>query len=527
MIERRTSLLRAYRCVLCALFLALACVQPAGAEGLAPGNYCLSCHPAGDPALSAVAEWQAADAASASAPVTPAEAACPGVKAYLEQLLYTEQLLVATERAGAEAGSSAAASQANRLAAFREGYEALRQAPVTSLDAFTAQAQQVRFHGNKVYAAFHAAVDAARQKWVLLFAALVTLAVLGSLAWGLRNILAMTASTAHWLKGWRPGWRIAAVTGLVFLLFALPLFRVPTVAVEMPTVEQQAVQTALDTSDRVADTADRALARAWMLARVGAAWAQLDPDQGEVALDAALAAARDAQGYADALWGQAQAAQEAAIGSIASQDDAVLLADRLASMRARAWGLRLIAAEWAAVDGARAAEIMAEAQALTGRNRTAYGQVDLAAIAVDWTRIDPGQAASAAAAVTDAALRSRAEGMIAGAGTASPAPYVLRTDRVLTPGADVASARELLLTLESEADKAEVLRFIAGSTGAQEDFDAALAMALAGRVRGDPLAPAEASLALAKAMLPVNEAMARTAFAQAFDISQKIAVTYK
>jgi len=264
-----------------------------------------------------------------------------------------------------------------------------------------------------------------------------------------------------------------------------------------------------------------------MLARVGAAWAQLDPDQGQATLDAALAAARDAQGYADALWGQAQAAQEAAIGSIASQDDAVLLAERLASMRARAWGLRLIAAEWAAVDGARAAEIMAEAQALAERNPTAYGQVDLAAIAVDWTRADPAQAAGAAARVTDAALRSRAERLIAQAGTSPLTPYVLRTDRVLPPGADVASARELLLTLENEADKAEVLRFIAGSTGAQEDFDAALSMALAGRVRGDPLAPAEASLALAKAMLPVDEAMAQTAFAQAFEVSQKIAVTYK
>jgi len=55
----------------------------------------------------------------------------------------------------------------------------------------------------------------------------------------------------------------------------------------------------------------------------------------------------------------------------------------------------------------------------------------------------------------------------------------------------------------------------------------ALAMAFAARVRGDPLAPAEASLALAQAMLPVNQAMARAAFAQAFEVAQKIAVKYK
>ncbi len=490
----------------------------ASAEDLQPGNYCASCHVAADPAPGKLAEWQARP---------PEEATCPAVKAYREELLYTEQLLTATERAGTFAGSGAVAAQEKRLAAFRQGYDALRQAPVTSLDAFTSQAQTLRFQGNKVLTAFNQAIDAGKRNRVLLFAVLVTLVVLGSLAWGLRNTLKFRPAARAWWREGRPGWGTVAVAGLVFVLFALPLFRTPAAVVAIPTAEEQAVQTTLDTSGRVADTADRALARAWMLARVGAAWSQLDPAQGEVALNAALEAAAEAEEYADALWGQAWAAWEAGIGSPATQEKAALLAAQLEAVRSRAWGLRLIAAEWAAVDPARAAEIMAQAQALAEKNRTVYGQVDLAAIAAEWPRVDPGQAASTLAKVTDPALRPWAEAAVA-AGKAMPnAGYVLRTDRIAATLNDVAAARESLLKLPTEAEKAEVLRHIAAKTGAQEDFDAALSMALAARVRGDPLAPAEASLALAKAMLPVNRAMAGAAFAQAFDAAQKIAVKYK
>jgi hypothetical protein len=457
-----------------------------------PGNYCASCHVATDPALTRLSEWQARP---------PAEAPCPAVQAYREELLYTEQLLTATERAGISAGGRAVTQQEKRLRAFRQGVEALRQTPVTSLDAFTVQAQTVRFQGNKVHAAFDQAIDADKRNRVLFFAALVTLAVLGSLAWGLRNTLKLRpAAPRAWWREERPGWGAAAAIGLIFVLFALPLFRAPAAVVATPTAEEQAVQTTLDTSGRVADTADRALARAWMLARVGAAWAQLDPAQGKAALEAALAAADAAQAYADALWGQAQAAQEAGIGSAADQEKAALVAAQLEAVRNRAWGLRLIAAEWAAVDKAQAAAIMAQAQALAETNRTPYGQLDLAAIAAERARLDAARAAP---------------------------PYVLRTDRIIPTLSDVAAARERLLTLPTEAEKAEVLRYIAATTGAPADFDAALAMALAARVRGDALAPAEASLALAKAMLPVNQGMARAAFAQAFESAQAITVKYK
>ena len=137
----------------------------------------------------------------------------------------------------------------------------------------------------------------------------------------------------------------------------------------------------------------------------------------------------------------------------------------------------------------------------------------------------PPAPAPTLAKLTDPALRTWAEGAIAAATAAPTVPYILRTDRIAPTLSDVAAARARLLTLPTEAEKAEVLRFIAAATGAQADFDAALAMALAARVRGDPLAPAEASLALARQVK--DRAQAERAFAQAFDAAQKINVKYK
>ena len=85
--------------LLCTIvLLALAGPAAVSAETLQPGNYCASCHTASDPALARLSEWQAQQ---------PDAAPCPAVKAYREELLYTEQLLTATERAGEFAGSRA------------------------------------------------------------------------------------------------------------------------------------------------------------------------------------------------------------------------------------------------------------------------------------------------------------------------------------------------------------------------------------------------------------------------------------
>ncbi|MCX7671415.1 MAG: hypothetical protein N2439_15265, partial [Anaerolineae bacterium] len=329
---------------------------------------------------------------------------CPALKAVREEMYYTDRLLLATTRAYARVGGTG--KIADNLAAFRDGYSRLLDTPPTSLDAYTAQAQWLRFRGNKVYAQLTQRFDAARRERVLLVGALITLVVLGSLAWGLRNTLRFQR-TVGWWRSWQPGWRTALAVGLVFVFFSLPLFRTPSAAVETASAEEQAVQTTLDTSGRVADTAERAMARAWMLARVGARWAQMDRAKGEEALAAALTAAAQAQDAADALWGQAQAAREAAVGSTPlAQEKAGLVAEQLNAVRGRAWAMRLIAAEWRDVDADRARQILAQAQTIAEGRAGVYRDLDLRAIAATWAGLDAGRAVQVAGRVQDPALRA-------------------------------------------------------------------------------------------------------------------------
>ena len=69
--------------------------------------------------------------------------------------------------------------------------------------------------------------------------------------------------------------------------------------------------------------------------------------------------------------------------------------------------------------------------------------------------------------------------------------------------------------MDREADKAEAMRAIAVASGGESDFERALNLALAARVRGAELAPAEASLKLGQAFNPKDVAKADAAFNQA------------
>ena len=398
-----------------ALFVMASLAAPAFAQGAVPANYCVACHTANDPLLARPDPWQGNVAHSAVEP-------CPALKASRQEVYYTERLLLATTRSFDRLGRGAGGKTADNLAAFRDGYSRLLDTTPTSLDAYTAQAQLLRFRGNKVYAQLTQRFDAARRERMLLAGVLITLVVLGSLAWGLRNTLRFQQA-ASWWRSWRPGWRTAAAIGLVFVFFSLPLFRTPPAAVETASAEEQAVQATLDTSSRVADTVERAMARAWMLARVAAAWAPLNPTQGQEALTTALTAAAQAQDMADALWGQAQAAREAAVGSTPlAQEKAGLVAGQLNAVRGRAWALRLIAAEWRRVDPSRAGQILAEAQTMAEAGIGIYRDLDLRAIAEEWAALDAGRAAQVAGLIRDPALRAWAYREVARR-TADPALY--------------------------------------------------------------------------------------------------------
>ena len=89
---------------------------------------------------------------------------------------------------------------------------------------------------------------------------------------------------------------------------------------------------------------------------------------------------------------------------------------------------------------------------------------------------------------------------------------------------DSQAAREVVAAMQREADKAVGLRAIAIVTGDQADFERALGMALAARVRGDALAPARASLELARAFRSDDEVKLRAALNQAFEAALRITI---
>jgi uncharacterized membrane protein len=245
---------------------------PAGTDGanLVPGNYCVSCHLADDPRLTTVTEWKGGIAREADSP-------CPAATKIHEELYYTERLLLMIDRAEVSVGALPEKTQ-SRLDGYTQRYSRMLDTPVTSLDAFVSEAQSTRFQINKAYKALNDMAETAKLRTILIYAGIVTLIVLGSLAWGMYNTRAIKAGMVS--KSWGTFWRITFVLA-VFIFFVLPIFRIPAAEVEMTTAEQQAAQTTLDAAQRAADTADRAQARAWMLARVGTAWNEMDAAQAQ------------------------------------------------------------------------------------------------------------------------------------------------------------------------------------------------------------------------------------------------------
>jgi hypothetical protein len=370
---------------------------PAGTQGqsLVPGNYCVSCHLADDPRLATVTEWKGGIAREADGP-------CPAATKIREELYYTERLLLMIDRAGAEVGPLPEKTQ-SRLDGYTQRYSRMLDTPVTSLDAFVSEAQSARFQINKAYKALNDMAEAAKLRTVLIYAGIVTLIVLGSLAWGLYNTSAIKAGIVS--KSWATFWRVAFVVA-VLIFFALPIFRVPAVEVEMTTEEQQAAQTTLDTAQRAADAADRAQARSWMLAQVGTAWNEIDTAYAQSLLDESLVALETARENETALWGQSLAVQEVTVGIEVEMEAAGLIAADLNAARARAWALPLIAIEWNALDPAKAAALLqAEQNNLEGQSGL-YRDLQLRGLALAREKVDAAQAAPTAAQIDDPSLRT-------------------------------------------------------------------------------------------------------------------------
>jgi len=368
---------------------------PSNEPTLVPGNYCISCHLADDPRLATVTEWKGGIGREVNSP-------CPAATRIHEELYYTERMLLMIDRAQEEADPLSEKQQA-QLDKYTQLYSRLLDQPVTSLDAFVAEAQTARYRLNKIYTGLNDKIEAAKKRTVLTYAGIVTLIVLGSLAWGLYNTHLIRATNKTRPKAF---WGRAVFVLVVLGFFALPIFRVPATEVATTTTEQQEAQAVLDTADRAASAADRAEARAWMLARLGAVWNETDPAQAQAAMDEALVSVRQARANEEALWGQSLAVQEAMIGVPIDMEKADLTAVDVNAARARAWSIPLIAIEWKEIDPVRAAALLQAEQEALDAQTGIYRDLQMRGVALAWAQVEPSEAVPAAGAIDDPAIRA-------------------------------------------------------------------------------------------------------------------------
>ena len=274
---------------------------------------------------------------------------CPASIRLREEIYYTERMLLAIHRGRAALNRSAAATIERRHAESVDTYSRLLDAPIQSLDVFVAEAQALRYQLGKTQTQINQLMDAEKRQRALFYSLLVTVILLISLGWGFYN-------TRKYRAGASPSKRLTffLMSGLflllVFSLFMLPLFREAVQETTIPTIEEQAVATALDTATRTAAAAGRADLRAWMFSQIGAEWEVLDEMKSLQVLETSLQAASETEQNSAALWGEAANALEAAASSPANLEEASLIAAELNSARGRAWDLGLIGAEWAPVD---------------------------------------------------------------------------------------------------------------------------------------------------------------------------------
>ena len=427
--------------------LPVACQPEPKVRTLVPGNYCISCHLADDPRLQSVTDWKGSIAREVDSP-------CPAATSIHEELYYTERLLLMIDRAEGSVGVLPAKTQA-RLDNYSQRYSRVLDTPVTSLDAFVSEAQTTRYQLNKAYTALNDMAEAAKLRTVLIYAGIVTLIVLASLAWGLYNTRAIKAGIVS--KSWATFWRVLFVLA-VFVFFALPIFRVPAAEVVMTTADQQAAQTTLDTAQRAADAADRAQARAWMLARVGTAWNELDAAQAQNLLDEALTSLQTARENEEALWGQSLAVQEVSVGTQIDMEKADLIAVDLNAARGRAWATPLIAVEWNKLDPVKAAALLQTEQAAVENQTGLYRDLQLRGLALAWAKVDATQAAPTAAQINDQSLRA----------------WTFRELAILTNDNSLFDqATEAARDIEDPVQKARALREIGVASGRAVLFDEA------------------------------------------------------
>ncbi len=362
-----------------------------------PGNQCIACHTADDPRLNQPYQWLGPIDVQAISP-------CPGTTATQEEIYYTDRLFLAIDRLQNSLPAWIDASKIDRqVLNYSQNYARLLETPATSVGATSAEALLLRYKLGKVYYQLSTLNDQARQTRILFFAGLVTLIVIISLIWGLYNTRRLNLGTPARLK--LPGWSIVGLL-LIFVLFALPIFRTPTAPAAAATELELERLTAVDEAQRAADASERAESRVWALSYVGVFLDELDPAQSQQAVEAAVNGAQEDRLNSLALWGDAHAARDLSAGNVYALDQASVAVKALDASRSRAWGLTQAAGDWASLDPAVAKIFLEQALLASQDSLSPYQDLDLRSIAVTWVQLDPNQCLPLLRKIGDPALRS-------------------------------------------------------------------------------------------------------------------------
>lgn len=392
-----------------------------------PGNTCQSCHTASDPRLVNATAWQG------GVELTD-QSSCPAYQRIQEEIYYTERMLLMIERLNAN-GALDDTGQ-NRLIAGYEGYSRLLDAPVTSLDAFVAEAQSLRYRLGKISNQLFTSIEQQKRTRALIVGLVITLLIAGALIWGWYNTRIAPSRPKLSRLGWI-GQVVLLV--LVFAFFAMPLLRDPPQADTITTTEAQAIQTVLDNAERAATIADRAQGRVAMFGEVGAQLFALDLEAAAIVVEQTLSAAQEAADQSSALWGQAASAQEAAVSEALSLEKAGLVSGQLEAVRGRVWGLRQAAEAWTAVDQTTAQTLLDQALILTAHEQGLTRDLDLRLLALAYAPLDKSRAIEILKQVNAPGLRAWGERELNG----EPAP-------IRQPEGDTPAAQTLRALLDKD-----------------------------------------------------------------------------
>lgn len=397
------------------ILLAAVCVLTPGAGAQTPaemtnkgraGNYCVECHATGDARLARTLEWQGGIGREQVSP-------CPTLKRLREQVYYTESLLGAMTNSsrGLRALGVSTTAQDRRVTARMETYGRLTREQVTVLAPVETELKSLRLQLNKSFSQMYQGWDQVNTRWAVVAAGVVTLLLAGTATW---RLIVQTSNVRSQISNFKfqisksGGWAGVAIV-IVFLLFALPVFSTAAPASTAQTEEQASRQEAINQATTAAESAERASARAWMLARIGASWAAMDKATGQEVIAASLDAMREFKMNGPAYGGRIHRLQENAVSWATGQDAAADAADRIAVAAGRAWALRAIAAETAPVDRAGAEQLLAQAAALADKNENAaYRDMDLYGVAVEWARLDANKGLDVARTMRDPLLQAAA-----------------------------------------------------------------------------------------------------------------------